>query len=118
MMEFLLQKLSAILQKAADPWVLIGFIGQFTFGCRFIIQWIVTEIKRKSVIPVSFWYLSIIGSLISLSYALHIEDPVFTLGMSFNSIIYIRNLYFIYKRKKKKEIPLTATQMIRGDISQ
>lgn len=40
-------------------WIIFGFIGQFIFGLRFIIQWIYSEIKKKSVIPFSFWYLSL-----------------------------------------------------------
>jgi lipid-A-disaccharide synthase-like uncharacterized protein len=83
------------------PWHIIGFIGLGTFSARFIVQWIVSERRKESVIPVSFWYLSIIGSLLLLSYALRRKDPVFILSYLFNSIIYLRNLYFIRAKKKQ-----------------
>jgi lipid-A-disaccharide synthase-like uncharacterized protein len=80
-------------------WLSIGFLGQIIFGARFIVQWICSEIKKKSVIPVSFWHLSIIGSLVLLSYAIYRKDPIFILGFSLNLIIYFRNLFLIYKNK-------------------
>ena len=81
-------------------WVIIGFIGQALFGARFIIQWIVSEKRGESTIPLAFWYCSIGGSIVLLTYALHREDPVFIVGQSLGSIIYIRNLILIDKKKK------------------
>ncbi|RAP33969.1 hypothetical protein DID80_07670 [Candidatus Marinamargulisbacteria bacterium SCGC AAA071-K20] len=83
-------------------WLLVGFIGQAIFGARFVVQWIYSEIKKKSVIPESFWHLSIIGSLVLLSYAIYRKDPIFILGFSLNLLIYFRNLYLIYKGKSKE----------------
>ncbi len=79
-----------------DPWVLFGLFFQFVFFARFIVQWIVSERAKRSVMPKSFWYLSIIGSIGLLIYSIHIQSLVFVLGMSFNSIIYVRNLV-LYK---------------------
>lgn len=84
-------------------WLIIGFVGQFMFSARFILQWIASEKKRKSTIPVSFWYCSIFGSVTLLAYAIHKRDPVFILGQSFGVFIYVRNLYFIYENKRKKQ---------------
>ena len=81
-------------------WVIIGFIGQALFGARFIIQWIVSEKRGESTIPLAFWYCSIGGSVVLLTYAIHREDPVFIVGQSLGSIIYIRNLVLIDKKKK------------------
>ena len=81
-------------------WVIIGFIGQAFFGARFIIQWIVSEKRGESTIPLAFWYCSIGGSIVLLTYAIHREDPVFIVGQSLGSIIYIRNLILIDKKKK------------------
>ncbi len=81
-------------------WVIIGFIGQALFGARFIIQWIVSEKRGESTIPLAFWYCSIGGSIVLLTYAIHREDPVFIVGQSLGSIIYIRNLILIDKKKK------------------
>ena len=82
-----------------DPWALIGWVGQLFFSSRFIVQWIATERKKQSIIPVSFWYLSIVGSLLLLAYGFYIKKPVYIVGYLFNSVIYVRNLYFIYKKK-------------------
>jgi lipid-A-disaccharide synthase-like uncharacterized protein len=84
----------------ATYWLVVGFAGQALFGMRFIIQWIISEKRGESVIPLPFWYLSIGGSLILLTYAIHKQDPVFILGQSLGSIIYIRNLVLISRKKK------------------
>lgn len=78
-------------------WQIIGFIGQILFSMRFILQWLASEKQKKSVIPISFWYFSMSGSIALLSYAIYQQDPVFILGQSFGMIIYLRNLYFIFK---------------------
>lgn len=81
-------------------WLVIGFGGQAMFSMRFILQWLHSEKHKKSVIPITFWYFSIAGSLVLLVYAIHKRDPVFTLGQSFGVLIYARNLYFIFKEKQ------------------
>ena len=78
----------------------IGFIGQGLFASRFIFQWIYSEKKGESYIPVIFWYLSIFGGLGLLTYALFRKDPVIIVGQSFGIFIYLRNLILIYKQKK------------------
>ena len=80
-------------------WVAIGFVGQVIFGMRFVVQWIATERRKKSVVPLAFWYLSLAGSVVLLSYAIYKKDPVFIAGFSLNMIIYLRNLYFIHFHK-------------------
>ena len=80
-------------------WLAIGLGGQLVFTARFVVQWIASERKKRSVIPIAFWYLSLAGSLVLLCYAIHIRNLVFLLGFSFNSVVYIRNLRLIYRRK-------------------
>ena len=94
---------SAIAEQIVnDPvWATIALIGQGIFGGRFILQWIVSEYKKKSHVPIAFWYISVVGSLILLSYAVHIKNPVFMLGFSLNTLIYLRNLHLIHKHAKK-----------------
>jgi len=82
-------------------WLIVGFVGQFIFGTRFVVQWIATERAKRSVIPVVFWYLSVGGTLITLSYAIFRKDPVFILSFSLNLTIYLRNLYFIHIHPRK-----------------
>ena len=81
-------------------WEGIGFVGLCFFSMRFIVQWIASEKKKESVIPVSFWYYSIVGSVLLLAYAIHRLDRVFILSYVFNTFIYLRNLFFIYKKKQ------------------
>ncbi len=86
-------------QRASYFWLLVGFVGQIAFSMRFLVQWIATERARASVIPVSFWYLSIFGSVLLLGYAISIVAWPIILGQAPNVLIYSRNLYFIQKRE-------------------
>lgn len=81
-------------------WVFIGLAAQLAFTARFLVQWIASERARKSVIPVAFWYFSLIGGMILLAYAIHRRDPVFILGQSLGAIIYVRNLWLIHAEKR------------------
>jgi len=81
----------------ASLWMGIGFAGQAIFGSRFLVQWIATERKRQSVVPVAFWYLSLVGSVLLLAYSIYRRDAVFIAGFSLNLVIYFRNLHFIHR---------------------
>jgi lipid-A-disaccharide synthase-like uncharacterized protein len=81
-----------------DLWMAVGFVGQVIFGLRFIVQWIATERQKRSVVPVAFWYFSLAGSIILLSYSIYRRDPVFMAGFALNLLIYLRNLYFIHRK--------------------
>ncbi len=78
-------------------WLLVGFAGQACFTSRFLVQWLVSERRKKSVIPLAFWYFSVLGGATLLSYAIYRRDPVFILGQSTGLLIYLRNLYFIHR---------------------
>ncbi|MHC4574353.1 MAG: lipid-A-disaccharide synthase N-terminal domain-containing protein [Planctomycetota bacterium] len=85
-----------------DPvWAAVALVGQAVFGGRFILQWIVSEYKKRSHVPTAFWVISLVGSLILLSYSIHIKNPVFILGFSLNTFIYLRNLHLIYNHAQK-----------------
>jgi len=75
-----------------DPWLVLGFTAQGLFTARFLVQWVVSEKKKRSTMPKAFWYFSLAGSALLLVYAIHVRDPVFILGQSFGFIVYIRNL--------------------------
>ena len=79
--------------------LIIGFIGQGIFASRFIFQWVHSERKGESSIPIIFWYLSIFGGLGLLTYAIFRKDPVIIIGQLFGIFIYLRNLILIYKKK-------------------
>ena len=89
--------------KPLDFWLIFGFMGQICFTMRFVVQWYVTEKKKESVIPISFWFYSIMGSAILLIYAIYRKDPVFILGQAFGFTVYIRNLHFINKKKRQEQ---------------
>ena len=76
-------------------WLAVGFLGQGLFMMRFVIQWLQSERQKKSVVPVAFWYFSVIGGLTLLVYSIHREDPVFIAGQILGVFIYLRNLYLI-----------------------
>ena len=78
--------------------LIIGFLGQGIFAARFIVQWIYSEKKGESLIPIAFWYLSIFGGLGLLTYAIFRKDPVIITGQLFGIFIYLRNLILIYKK--------------------
>lgn len=83
--------------------VSVGFGGQAMFTMRFLIQWLKSEISRKSVIPVAFWYFSIAGGATLFVYALWRQDPVFILGQGTGLFIYSRNLWLIHREKRESE---------------
>lgn len=83
-----------------NAWVVLGFLGQFLFGSRFFVQWIVSERRGESIIPEIFWYLSMAGSAILLTYAIYRRDPVFIMGQCSGLFIYARNIMLIYKKKR------------------
>ncbi len=81
-------------------WILVGLGGQVLFMMRFLVQWIVSEKAKRSLIPVSFWWLSIGGAAILLAYAIWRADPVFILGQSMGFLIYARNLWLIHVERR------------------
>lgn len=76
-------------------WLCVGFVGQALFFMRFFVQWLASERQRQSVLPTAFWYFSLAGGLVLLSYALWRADPIFIIGQASGLVIYGRNLYFV-----------------------
>lgn len=81
-------------------WIFVGLAGQALFFVRFLIQWIASEKARRSVVPHAFWWFSIFGAMVLLSYALYRADPVFILGQALGVGIYARNLFLIRNEKR------------------
>lgn len=80
-------------------WLGVGFLGQLVFSLRFLVQWMASERRKESVIPVAFWYISLTGTTLLFAYATYRRDPVFMLGQSFGCVVYIRNLMLIYRKR-------------------
>ena len=82
-------------------WIIIGFVGQALFFGRFFVQWIASEKRKESVIPVAFWYFSIGGGLVLLIYAIYRRDPVFIVGQGAGLFVYLRNLFLIRQKERR-----------------
>ncbi len=80
-------------------WLLAGFAGQGLFASRFLLQWFKSEMEGRSIIPVNFWYCSLGGGVVLLTYAIHKLDPVFILGQASGLVVYSRNLYLIFRER-------------------
>ena len=83
-----------------DFWIAFGFLGQAAFSARFLVQWLWSEKRGESFIPIYFWYFSLLGGLILTIYAVHRKDPVFIVGQGFGLLVYIRNLMLIRNQTK------------------
>jgi lipid-A-disaccharide synthase-like uncharacterized protein len=92
-----------------DAWVIFGLLGQAFFTARFVVQWIASERRRESMVPVAFWYLSLAGGSILLTYALfYRHDLVFTLGQAAGLLVYARNLMLIRGAAEVPAVQRTA----------
>ena len=83
----------------AQPMGLLGLLGQALFFSRFLVQWVASEKKGRSVVPLSFWYLSLGGGGLLLAYALWRKDPFIVLGQAVGLFVYVRNLMLIHRRQ-------------------
>ena len=91
--------LKHFLDVLAQPMGMLGMLGQALFFSRFLVQWIASEKRGRSVVPLSFWYLSIGGGGLLLVYALWRKDPVIVLGQAVGLFVYVRNLMLIHRRR-------------------
>jgi lipid-A-disaccharide synthase-like uncharacterized protein len=82
-------------------WTAIGWLANAVFSSRFLVQWYATEKKKQVTVPALFWWLSLAGSLLFLSYAVFYDKHhVIIFAYAFNWIPYIRNLIIHYRHKK------------------
>lgn len=103
----------AALTPAEMVWLFVGLSGQAMFSARWLIQWFITEKSRRSTMPDTFWYLSLLGGLLVFAYGIHRMDPVILLGQ-FGIIIYARNLFFIRQEKQTAGHPSPAAAPLGG----
>ena len=82
---------------ALDQWLVVVLIGQGVFSARFLTQWLASERAGRSVVPVSFWWMSLVGSVLLFTYGLKRHEPILVLGQCTGLWIYGRNLYLIRK---------------------
>ncbi len=88
----------------AEPWemwwLLLGLLAQAVFFGRWIIQWVASEMRRESVMPVLFWWCSLLGASMLLVYFVGRREPIGVLGQAFGWTVYSRNLYLIKVRHR------------------
>lgn len=83
-------------------WLTVGFLGQLVFTARFLVQWIMSEQKRNSVVPAAFWWLSLLGGTALLSYAIFRQDPVIIVGQAMGLVVYTRNIALMDSAKQRE----------------
>lgn len=95
-------------------WLVLGLAGQGLFGSRFLIQWLVTEYKRKSVVPAAFWYVSLAAALMMfIAFAGRGEgDWLYAAGMAATMLIYARNIMLIHAGRSEKTIGKAAKKSV------
>lgn len=103
---------SEILEQITTPLFWFGLLAQFLFFMRFIWQWIVSEQRRQSTIPIVFWYFSLLGGVAMFIYGCLRRDLVIMLGQMMATVIYTRNLMLIYNeaaRCRREGLPTSES---------
>ena len=96
-----MELLKEFLEPLMTPIGMLGLLGQAMFFSRFLVQWLVSEKKGESTIPIVFWYLSLGGGVFLLMYALWRKDAVISIGQAVGLMVYIRNLVLIYRKRRQ-----------------
>lgn len=96
-------------------WLGIGFLGQGIFFMRWVVQWIASEKHAESRVPIAFWYMSLIGGLITLAYAIYRKDPVFIAGQSVGAFVYLRNLVLISRTDQAASASASAPEQAKDN---
>ena len=100
-----MDKLWTVIAPYLTFWILFGFAGHFIFAGAFVIQWLASERRKRSHVPVSFWWLRILGSAMLLTLTINMlangnEKAIpLVFGFSLNIFIYVRNLMLIHRRR-------------------
>jgi lipid-A-disaccharide synthase-like uncharacterized protein len=82
-----------------DFWLAFGIVAQLLFTARFLVQWLASEKAGRSVMPLAFWFFSMAGGLMTLTYGLVKREPVIIIGQMFGLGIYARNLMLIFRER-------------------
>ncbi len=104
-------------------WLTIGFIGQALFSARFLLQWVASERKRAPIVPVSFWWLSLLGGGALLAYGIFRRDPVIITGQALGLFVYLRNLMLLNTARVQRarcwdgSVDNTSTSITQSSIA-
>jgi lipid-A-disaccharide synthase-like uncharacterized protein len=86
-----------------DFWLAFGIVAQLLFTARFLVQWLASEREGNSVMPLSFWYFSMGGGLMTLVYGIVKREPVIIFGQGVATLIYIRNIVLIFRERDREK---------------
>ena len=92
-----INRLFNITSPLGIAWVGIGLLGQALFTGRMLVQWLVSERRGRSTVPVAFWWMSLLGASMLLAYFIWRQDIVGVLGQGLGWMIYLRNLWMIHR---------------------
>jgi len=81
------------------PWLVIGGTGQALWSSRFVVQWMLSEREARSHLPEAFWWISLTGNSLLLSYAIYLGDPVWIAGLALGPVVQVRNLMILYRAR-------------------
>ncbi len=95
-------RLFNITSWASLVWIAIGFGGQIMFSGRMLIQWLISERHKISIITPAFWWFSLLGGICLFAYFVWRQDAVGVLGQSTGIVIYARNLRLIAKQRRRE----------------
>lgn len=85
-----------------DFWLLFGIAAQILFALRFVVQWVASERAGRSVMPTAFWFFSVTGGLMILTYGIVRREPIIIIGQVLAVFIYVRNLMLIWTERRKR----------------
>lgn len=90
--------------------ILWGSLGQIVFTFRFILQWLESEKLKRSILSKTFWAISLVGSLMILSYAVLRKDPALLVGQLCGAVLYTRNL--MLARGHQSKLKYTTDEVV------
>lgn len=95
------QSFHTILSKSdfTDRIIIIGTIGQLLLNLRYLYQWYYSEKANESLLPLGFWLISAVASVLVVFYALQRLDPVLLVSQSMGFVAYSRNIYLSFFRR-------------------
>lgn len=93
--------LAVVFGVTLTPWKLVGYLGVFLFAGRWFVQLAASKVSGKPVLPTTFWYMSLAGSVLLVSYFIFGKnDSVGILSNFFPMFVALYNLYLDRKARR------------------
>jgi lipid-A-disaccharide synthase-like uncharacterized protein len=88
-----------------DRFMIIGSIGQLLLNFRYLYQWYHSEKVNESILPLGFWVISAVASVMVVVYGIYRQDPVLLVAQGLGLIAYLRNIYWSLFKAQPSSIP-------------